>query len=415
MSDSESAPGPSPALRLMADRGRLVQFRPLVLAGALLGRSGVVRAVSVWPDPAWPMIAADLADPGPSGWLRTTFEAGDPPTGARARLRSRIGPAGWNALRARGLLLGPPPRSVLEAASRGLGRPLGEPLLAFYSPTGAIGSKASVFVFERGAQGPTALVWGAADPTRAEVLIREGRALERVRAQLAKRPHLSVALPAPPLWSGEVWSERLTVLPPDPLAVATGREDRERSLAWLRGMQEATSSGAREWTAEDERRGLGAIEAAWGLLRPDVAERLKARLGAFLAPLRGQSVERCAVHGDFWRGNIAHQAGQMRVYDWEWSIPDGLPWFDPWTYELGAIRAEAEGDPEGLGTALAAAEPRVVDELSRRGLPSGIARATLCPVLAELALRFRRETGVPGPAEPSYARVMTAAERLLLS
>jgi len=56
------------------------------------------------------------------------------------------------------------------------------------------------------------------------------------------------------------------------------------------------------------------------------------RLRAEFLPLLGASVPQVVEHGDFWAGNIAATSDQMRVYDWEWTVLDGRPFFDLWTY-----------------------------------------------------------------------------------
>ena len=111
---------------------------------------------------------------------------------------------------------------------------------------------------------------------------------------------------------------------------------------------------------------------------------------------------RCAVHGDFWRGNIAVDGTRLRVYDWEWAAPSGHPLLDLWSYELGELRGRA-GTPGGdrAGSCRGAAA-RVEAELEARGLDRRLALALLLPVTAEVGYRVRRGARhAPGPRGPA--------------
>jgi hypothetical protein len=132
-----------------------------------------------------------------------------------------------------------------------------------------------------------------------------------------------------------------------------------------------------------------------------------------VAPLRGQPLPRCAVHGDFWRGNIACRAGEIRVYDWEWATLEGRPYFDLWTYELARLRHEPKGATEALH-ALEAAQRGVEDSLRSRDLDPRFAGALLAPVAAELTLRVRRVRGLAPPNEEHVELLLAAVERVLL-
>src|SRR5205085_10117587 len=127
------------------------------------------------------------------------------------------------------------------------------------------------------------------------------------------------------------------------------------------------------------------IEIAWGRHAPDDHEAVAARVGELARGLLGAELPACAVHGDFWRGNIAHTGEHMRVYDWEWAELTGRPLFDLWTYELAELRQSASepGTDAELEAATVAALGRVEDDLRAWGLDPRFARASLAPALAE--------------------------------
>ena len=109
--------------------------------------------------------------------------------------------------------------------------------------------------------------------------------------------------------------------------------------------------------------------------------------------LRSVDVPRSAVHGDFWRGNVAGSDGDLRVHDWEWGRLEGLPTFDPWTYALADVRLERNGGSCRDG-ALSRQADRVVTCLAAAGLPPELATLTVAPTLAELALRAEERSGI---------------------
>jgi hypothetical protein len=399
----------SPVLRLICNCGRVIRRRPLAVAAAMMGRVAG-RVVAVWPDPERPLVAVDLRVPGPAAWVERTFFAakGD---GFRARplgwLRRAIGEATWSALRARALLVGPPADAIVEVAERALARPLRDPHFALYS-TSSFAAKASVFVFEGRAREPSLLVLGASSPSQAAKVRAELGVVEEFRARLRSEPEIVAALPASPLLIGEAPGECLAALPVDWIATWTGHEDRQAALAWLERFQRATSGPSQVLGEAGAERVI--VEEAWRTLRPGSLAPVLRRLDERFRSLNESPFESCAVHGDFWRGNIAHRNGEIRVYDWEWARRKGPPMFDLWTYELGELRAVADAGSTGLASGFDAAVRRVERGLRRRGIDVRLAVAALGPVLGDLAIRFRRANGQQGPAEPAYVKLMEVAE-----
>jgi aminoglycoside phosphotransferase (APT) family kinase protein len=155
------------------------------------------------------------------------------------------------------------------------------------------------------------------------------------------------------------------------------------------------------------------IDAAWLRARPDARAMVLDRTRALLSELRGAPVPRCAVHGDFWRGNIARTGGQLRIFDWEWASLHGAPMFDLWTYELAELRVRAAAGDDDLAAPVRDALERVAAELSRRSLPTELAPATLPAVLARLAFRIHGATGFEDRMEKPSARVMASVEDVL--
>jgi len=357
----------------------------MVLAFGLLARLRLLRAWALWPDPDWPSFVVELAAEEPARWLDSGFErrpgrlaSGEP----RGTLRRLVGPATWSALRARGLLVGPPAGIATEAFRRGFGRPPERPQLVLYS-VGHTTSKASCFVFEGDAPHPVAVV-RIAPGDRAANLRSEVVMIEAVRREAAARAGVSAALPAGPLFSGEIDGDYVVVLPADPLAPATGREDRAAALRWLHELQDATRAGNALWGDEEVSLAADAVRRAWRAAGREVPSHLLHRLD----DLRGAPFFRCAVHGDFWRGNIASDRGRIRVYDWEWARLGGQPFLDLWVYELSELRLAARRGRLGADRPLEPALVRVQAGLADRGLDPRFAVATLAPSLAELALRI---------------------------
>lgn len=398
---------PSPALRLAATRGRVVTDRRAVLAAGALGRAGLLEAWTLWPDAQSPLFIVGAGDRAAAAWMQRTFEP-------RARAVAGLDPAGWNVARAGALLVGHLDGPAIEAAERTLGRALPGARLAAFSPTGAPRTKVTFFVFEAGADEPTVVVKAMPEPNHAERLLHECEAVERVRERLAPVPDVQAALPLPPL--GGTWSgpDYLVVQAVDPLAAYTGRAPRAVALDWLRRFQAATAEREEPWERRDDVAELAALEFGWRTARPESAQPVAERVQALLAELRGVPVPRSAVHGDYWRGNLASDLTRLRVFDWEWTRPLGPPFQDVWTYELGELREQAMAVPaEELDEAMQLALERVEQQLAEYGLDPRFALATLAPAIAELSFRVRRETGRPGGNELGAALVMESVEELL--
>jgi hypothetical protein len=209
-----------------------------------------------------------------------------------------------------------------------------------------------------------------------------------------------------------VEGEYLVIVPPDPLASATGNPDRDASTSWLRRFQAATSTEVRPWDEDDIRRELSIVEQAGGISDRLAGPELTRATHGKLAELAGRPVPRCAVHGDFWHGNMASRNGRLRIYDWEWAEMKGTPFLDLWTYEFGELLGPPQ-PVDSLVATLRRSARALESELSRRDLDSRFALATLGPSVARLSIRMRLATGVPGPAETALAGIRSAAARIL--
>ncbi|HEX9093430.1 MAG TPA: phosphotransferase [Coriobacteriia bacterium] len=270
------------------------------------------------------------------------------------------------------------------------------------------------FVFESLAAEPTLVVKAMPEARYAGRLRHETEIVESIRRRLGPSSPAAAALPLAALFAGTAADDYVVVQPVDPLAGNTGRiDDRAAALAWLRSFQEGTAITTRAWEDADTAAALDSVRYAWRRERSVSAEAIIAQVDGLLQALEGQLVRRCAVHGDFWRGNIARGDGELRVYDWEWAEEQGTPFFDLWTFELGVLRKKAEDGECDLRQPLVEAVARVSAELEAQGLHRGFALATLAPSLARLVFRVRRATGLPGGAEAESVRLMAAVEGLL--
>jgi hypothetical protein len=399
--------GWSPAIRLLVDRSRKIAWRPGAVGAALVARAVRMRAYAVWPSTRHPRIAADLGHAASAEWLRRTFEPDASP-------RHLVGAATWSAVRARGLVVGPPSRLVAEAVRKAAGRDIEGLRLGLYSPTGQSISKASCFLFEHGADEPVLVVKAMPEPRYSARLRHETDIVEAFRSDLGPASRCTAALPLPPLYAGTAAGEYTVVQLIDPLAAGTGRlGDTAQALAWLREFQDATTRAVRAWEEADTEVALDPVRYAWERARPTSAAVVIARAERLLQTLEGQPVRRCGVHGDFWRDNIAERNGRLRIYDWEWAHREGPPFFDLWTSELGLLRRRAEdGEPDLLEPAHKALA-RVSAEHGRQGVDPRFALATLAPSVGRLVFRVRRAFGVPGGAEHESVRLMAAVESLL--
>jgi hypothetical protein len=252
-----------------------------------------------------------------------------------------------------------------------------------------------------------------AEPRFSWRLRRESALLEAIRVRVGQDARVAAGLPGAPLFAGRVAAEFMLVEPVDPLGTATGGTTRERALEWLRRFQAASCSREQAWESEDERAALAVVKETWRLAAPGTEDAVVSRVRALMGPLRGARLPRCAVHGDFWRGNVAARDDDIRVYDWEWAAQEGIPLFDLWTYELAELRVLARDGANGLEERLEGAMGRVRAELSDRGLDERFALATLAPVLGALSFRIRARLQMPDAMERHSIAVMRAAERLL--
>ena len=377
----------------------------MVIAG-LLARSGVLRGYALWPRAEEPLIGVDLGHPPAAAWLRATFEAD-------SRAPKTPSAATWNALRARGFVIGGPSRLAIAAAERGLERTLRRPRLGIYSPTGTSLSKTTCFVFEHGQAAPTVVVKAMPERRYGERLSHETKLAEALRARLS--PQAASALPLAPLWAGSMDGDYVVVQPLDPLAASTGRASREAALRWLRTFQEETTTGMQQWGASESRSALEDVAYAWSRVRPASEPTVSARVGELLEAVAGKRVRRCAVHGDFWRGNLAKSGVHLRVYDWEWARLEGDPFLDRWTYELAELRQRLERESFDPTPSLRSALERVEADLGGQDVDPRFVLATVAPALGRLAFRVRRATGRAGGGEAASATLMAALEPMILS
>jgi Phosphotransferase enzyme family len=393
-------------LRLLARRGRVVTTRRGVIAAAARARRGG-RTYTLWPDARQPMISADMGYPPAAEWLRRTMV----PT-----LRRLPDAATWMSLRARAALIAEGEGLAVEVGARvaATAAPL---RIALFSPSGQAVSKVVCFMLPEGEDQPRIVVKAIAEPRFSARLRAESALLEAIRTRIRHDPAVARTLPPAPLFAGEAAGEFVLAEPFDALGSATGSGTLGRAIEWLRGFQAASFAGERRWDEEDERAAVRATQNAWRLARLPDEDAVVARNRTLLAPLRGTLVPRCAVHGDFWRHNVAAADGEVRVYDWEWARLDGTPVFDLWTYDLAELRERArEGEGQGsLERHLETALGRVRGELRQRGLDDRLALATLPPVLGALSFRVRTRLAMPDEMERHSIAVMRAAERLLLA
>jgi hypothetical protein len=392
------------ALRLLARRGRVVTARRGVVAHAARARLGG-RTYTLWPDARQPMISADMGYPPTAEWLRRTMV----PT-----LRRAPDAAAWMSLRAGAALIAEREGLAVEVGARVAPTPA--PLrLAMYSPSGQPVSKIVCFLLPEGEVEPRIVVKAMAEPRFSARLRAESTLLEAIRSRIRHEPDVARTLPPAPLLAGEVAGEFVLAEPFDALGSATGSGTHDAAIEWLRGFQAASVVGERRWDEEDERAALRGAEDAWRLAGLPTGDALVARTRALLVPLRGTVVPRCAVHGDFWRENVAAVDGAVRVYDWEWARVDGAPMFDLWTYDLAELRLRARRGEGSLEPQLEVALERVRGELRQRRLDDRFALATLGPVLGALSFRVRTRLAMPDEMERHSIAVMRAAEQLLLA
>lgn len=399
----------SPALRLLAARGRLVRSRPRILARALTLRARRSTAWAIWPDADEPIQAVDVAAPATARFMRTTF--GSAPASRRPLVdaaRGLVDPLSWDLARCGALLEPAAPGLAARALADVEGGRLRDARLVLFSPSGSQLAKAVCFVFAPGAAAPEAVVIAMADPRWSERLRHETELVEELRGRLAQEPAVAAALPLPPLARVEPPGDLAVVVRADPLAAHTGdvvAPDRDRAWRWLRAFHAATAVRDTAWTAGDAEEVVRALREIREEPSPEAERALHEAVGA--------SLPVCAAHGDFWAGNVAHDEHTLRVFDWEWGTLEGGPLLDLWTYELSDAQFESHRPPGELAERLHAALARVEAELAERGLDPRLASAGLPATAAELMLRFRRATGRPGAAEPALRLLLDPIERVL--
>jgi hypothetical protein len=401
--DTEARP-PTPALRFLAAGGRVARRRPVVVAGGLLARAGLIRAFSLWPDATAPVVGMSPRDGAAARWMPDGFPRG---RGA-ARL---LGPGTWHALRARGLLVcpdGPPP--PVTAAEQALGRRLRTPGLAIFSP-GATIAKTTCFVVERGRREPTVVVKAMTQPRHRARLTGEADLVESLRARLAGEPGLAATLPAAPVGVVRVGSDTFLVERFDPVMEAAGRDRRAEATAWLGAFQRRTEVRRRPWSEQDVRAALATLAET---VRPEEGlESLAAAVASRLEALRGASVPCCAVHGDFWRGNLALRDGTLRVFDWEWGALEGDPFLDPWMYEIGPLRGLDAESGDVLDAEMRQAVRNVETALGALDVDPAFAAPMGAVVVAEIVGRVRRATGRSSAWEATARPFLRALARIL--
>jgi hypothetical protein len=393
----------APTLRLLAEGGRVVTSRPRIVAAAARARRGG-RVYTLWPDARRPMLSADMGYPRAADWLRRTIV----PT-----LRRLPDAATWMSLRAGAALVDGREGLAARLGMRVM-RQAPPPRVALFSPSGQPVSKVICFLFRVGDAEPRTVVKAMADPAFDWRLRAELDVLQSIRHGVAHDARVARTLPSEPLFAGEDGGEFVLVESFDRLATATGSGTRSLAFDWLRDFQAASFRGDRPWDAADEQSALLAVRDAWRLAgRATDDDAVVTRVRELLAPIRGTPVPRCAVHGDFWRDNIAARDGWIRVYDWEWAALDGSPLVDLWTYDLAELRVAARRGDRALEDRLREALARVEDELRARGLDDRLALGMLAPVLGALSFRIRTRLAMPDEMEPHSISLMTAVERLL--
>ncbi|MET0615671.1 MAG: phosphotransferase [Thermoleophilaceae bacterium] len=395
-----STDGASSPLRFVTRGWRRVDGRPAATRRAIGARLRHSNAYLAWSDADTPRQIVPTARPDVARWVRRTFEPW---------ARRKLDAATWSALRAGSLVVGEGPGLAQLGAEEALGRSLDGAVLGCVSASGHVQAKLLCFVFERGEREPSVVVKGIPLEGEGSRLLAEASAVAAIRKLLSGAT--AAALPPEPVWAGDVGGHDVVVVEPvDPLAGATGHEDRDAALGWLARLQDETAHDewgtdadlasldeVLEFASSESGLGAGALRTMWREQWDDLGRT---------------TIPRCAVHGDFWRGNLAVDGLRLRVYDWEWAALSGHPLFDPWTYELAALRGRAES-PHEVAAALADACRRVEAQLEGRGLDRRLARAFLLPAAADIAYRVRRVRGTPPDHEERARALLAGAARLV--
>jgi hypothetical protein len=249
------------------------------------------------------------------------------------------------------------------------------------------------------------------DPTNRARLRGEIALVEELRARLGATRGIAAALPAPPLASVVIGRDELIVEEFDDLTTRVGGDPRCQAMAWLARFQRTTTTAWRAWDDEDDHAAIAALDGATDL-GADVrliAEAVRSRLTA----LRGSRVPQCAVHGDFWCGNIGLRDGLLRIFDWEWGSIEGHPFVDLWMFELGALRQAAMDKATGFDEQMRRAVSHVEAGLAGIGVDPRFALAMGAPVVAEVTGRILRVTGKHSAWEKTAPAFLHALQRLM--
>ena len=264
---------------------------------------------------------------------------------------------------------------------------------------------------ERGRREPTVVVKAMTQPRQRARLTGEADLVEALRARFAGEPGLAATLPAAPVGVVGVGPDTFLVERFDPVMGAAGQDRRAEATAWLGAFQRRTEARRRTWGEQDVQAALATLAET---ARPEEGlGGLVAAVASGLGALRGAGVPRCAVHGDFWRGNIALRDGALRVFDWEWGALEGDPFLDPWMYEIGPLRALAAESGDGLVAEMRRAVGNVETSLAAVGVDPAFAAPMGAVVVAEIAGRVRRATGLPSAWEATARPFLRALARIL--
>lgn len=204
-------------------------------------------------------------------------------------------------------------------------------------------AKMVMFLFERGARAPCAVVKASARAEHSEALMREHATLCMLRQRLSEP--LRAALPIP---LAAVVRDGETVVAEACMSGASmyfamrnslrpqRRVDEHfmQALGWLAGFQKETETGAATL-------GDGALAGFVTeplrdferLCRPGASERrLIAALERKAEALKDERIPICASHGDFWAGNLIVSSEGIGVFDWEGFSERSTPFHDLLTF-----------------------------------------------------------------------------------
>ena len=393
----------APAMSLIASHGVLIRGRAGTAAVGLAGRLGFPAVYTLWPDAVSPQLVTSPAARHTVEWMTRRFE----PIEERRHTRH---PANWSVLRARAAFVGRGTGRAVEFAEAALGHTLTDPRVALYRASNSRWVKVLAFVWNAGNEAPLLVVKHM--PSRLDPchLRHETEVVAHLREQL-RDSSLGATLPPAPLLIDDQTSYTVAE-PVDPLGGQHSPPDAARALRWLRALHTATQR-ERPWGLDDEETLLVRTRDAYREAGFSMESALCDRIRAGLVPLRGKVVPQVVEHRDFWAGNIAATENEMRVYDWEWTLLDGRPFFDLWTYELAELRRSRSAGQADDVLRLDSSMGRVEEQLILRGIDPAFARLTLPSVIGELSFRGDWRTGASLEKTRSL-QIMDAAARLVL-